>query len=420
MNPLRTWLETGSPHLESLTTLDVTGVTQWIPNNNVLGLPRFKSVTGMYFFPQCHGCNLVRRGKNLGKSAYFQSAVSYYCPNKYCYCEMYRNNMIAVEFAKERFFFRCDHKNLSKACHNSLRSTTKIDNCCSLFRKLNFSQLPFAITGIFLNGIVIIIFLYSRSLHSNVTMLLSFNMAIGDACISLYSIFLFRLINDSATSEVYIIDWKGCYLTGPFLLLGFFLSVPTSFLLTLERYLAVEFALNPNFCLRMRLTLLLLLLDWLVSIVFTSYAVSRKYFHSINSLCLLANLKATKRLFPITVFYIGIGMMLYLATIPMYGRIYLVFRRSGQQAGVRRHSSHTKRIASLVLTNVILFFFPILLRLVFHFVYHKDNQKVGAIHGKIANWVLVFALNINAVANPLLNVYRNGRFTKAFKKLFRI
>ena len=202
--------------------------------------------------------------------------------------------------------------------------------------------------------------------------------------------FLFRLIKDnSAKNNLFTNHWEKCNLVGQFFLLGLFLSVPASFLNTVQRYLVVEFAMKPQFRLRIRITILLLLINWFAAIFFIIFVLKLNYFDSKSRLRLIANLNPAKRVFSLTVFYVGGGLLQYLATVVMYARIYIIFRKSSLQVGIKRQASHTNRIASLVLTNILFLFLPIAfvaLRGAFHFAHNRHQTTVpGVSYERIAN-----------------------------------
>ena len=233
---------------------------------------------------------------------------------------------------------------------------------------------PMGVVVIVLNLAVIFTVIMSSSMRQSITMNLVLNIAVCDFIIGIFSILTARFNafpeNKTEAAQVGYPPWieklqslqrKCDYLTFLFSVTQF-TSVITSFFLTLERYLAIVYCMNPNIRMSRKIAFICVIMTWSVSIGYNIGAVffsnSVETFLNFNIL-LCANPSLSVTGVPFSFVLSTVYLVIFLSTILLYVRLYIFIRRSSAQAGVKREGATARKIAVLVLTNFVLMVVPI-------------------------------------------------------------
>ena len=216
-------------------------------------------------------------------------------------------------------------------------------------------------------------------------------------------------------------------------------SVVTSLLLTVERYLVIVYSMNPGVRLTRRLAAICVCTTWGFSVFYNTYAV---FFLSPDqrednlrdslSLCTASSNRVKVRVkddsgeIPFSVFLVFFYIFIFLCALPLYILMYIVVRKSSTQMGVKREGALARKLALLVFTNLL--FSTILLSLGPIFS-NKKLQVYFVSKLKIENslfqlkvfmictvWVPVLLLCLNCCLNPFLFAFRHHLFKRHFRK----
>ncbi|EDO36237.1 predicted protein [Nematostella vectensis] len=109
------------------------------------------------------------------------------------------------------------------------------------------------------------------------------------------------------------------------------------------------------------------------------------------------------------------AIILYLTTIPLYIKIFLFVRSNQLQRGVRKEGALAKKIAILVLSNMVFFFLPVFFAALL-LLAPKMFEDFSMINMSLLTATVPTILtSINAMCNPLLYAFRHGHFIRALK-----
>ena len=307
---------------------------------------------------------------------------------------------------------------------------------------------PMGVVIIVLNLAVIFTTIIPYSMRQSVTMNLVLNIAVCDFIIGIFSILtaMFNMLpeNETEAAQVHVgsplwseklqsLQKKCDYLTFLFSVTQF-TSVMTSFFLTLEKYLAIVYCMNPNVRITKKMVFVCVIVTWIVSIGYNIGAVF--FYNSVESssfnfdMLLCANPRLSVASISFSVVLSIVYVVIFLSTIPLYVHLYVFTRRSSAQAGVKRESATVRKIALLVLTNFVLMvvpisFVPISSRVFFVFLnetktYQKETVTFKEKTALISiMWLPLFLLSLNSCLNPILFAFRHPLFQKEFKKLVK-
>ena len=413
--------------MTSLKQVDVTGNNQWVPSTNVMQLTSLTEIIGASWNGHCSGCSLV-------KSAIFhandsqprctraediaQGTCTDCLPIK-CVCTRHSYSNQSVGFARHGFVFaKCSHV---KKCHSSL-STKRFDNPCVRRNAVLLSVIQYLIgfTGIILNLVTVFHILTSKCLRSNASMLLVSNMALCDLSSCLDAVIISTVLL-AVPYDVFLDDVRAiCLPLGVLWLVGISGSTIISSLLTIERYLAIVFAMKPSIRMRHKWAVICLLVTWTLVLGLASYSLAEEL-STHNSFCIpgAATTESPKHLrfiIPIGI----LGMMLFAVNGFLYIHIYIVVHRSQQSMGIKRESKTAKRIATLVFTNMVFFFVPVLMT---GLLVLSDTYPSIQVDGKGEIWRMVVTsyfpvvcFNLNSCLNPLWYAFRNNKFKKKLRE----
>ena len=414
--------------MTSLKQIDVTGNSQWIPDTNVMQLTTLTEIIGTSWSRHCSGCSLVKNvsfhtNDSQPRCTRVEDIVQGTCTDCLpvrCICVRHFFSNQSIRFARHGFAFaKCDN---TKKCHESL-STKHLDDPC--VRKyvivLSVIQYPIGFIGIILNFITLFNILTTKTLRNNVSMLLASNMALCDISGCLGSVSIATVLVAIPLVE-FLDDVRSiCLPLGLLWFVGICGSITISFLLTTERYLTIVFSMRPEIRMRQKSAALCLLVTWILVLSLAIYSLVEE-FSIDNNFCVPGtvtseNPKQLQFIAPIS----SIGMTLFIMNIYMYVHIYFVVRRSRQNMGIRRESKTARRIATLVVTNMVFFFVPTLVIGIFVV---SNTYPIVQVDGKGETWKIAvlsylpaICYNLNSCINPLLYAFRNDKFKERLRDI---
>ena len=401
-------------HLPSLTTIDVQGNIGWRPADRyLLQLPRLKEFRNVSWAAECMDCWLVRSCNEHAIAIHNNSHYIHTSPLS-CSQSNYTVSDFLVLLARHRFLVRqCRNKS---SCAGKETNLTKSHPCWPVTQRVMSGLMPLGILGGCLNLVVFFNIALTKSLRKNVSLVLVSNLALGDTLNCLHSTAIVPFMVSFSRDDFLNLPDSICSKVGFLWVLGQCTTSVTSVALTVERYLCIVFSMKPHIRMTLRLTVLTIAFNWLFAASMASVAF---FFHMYrnNYVCIPISFKDR---FPIQTSYTlalgSIGLVLYLATIPLYIHIYMVVKRSSEQMGVKRESTLARRIAILVGTNLVFFFTPVLS--LGGWVLFRNSSIYDTNYSKyvIEEWVPLYCLSINSCLNPLLHAFRNDKFKTALKK----
>ena len=137
--------------------------------------------------------------------------------------------------------------------------------------------------------------------------------------------------------------------------------------------------------------------------------------YSTNTFCL--PIQPSRKVTSVFVYSVGItllGVVLHILTIPLYIRIFLYVRNTGSQVGIKRDGVLARRIAVLVFSNMVFFFFPTINGLIWMLTSAFNNLSVTTREVLVGSLPVVL-YTVNSFVNPLLYAYRNDRFKQVLR-----
>ncbi|XP_032240863.2 uncharacterized protein LOC5515295 isoform X2 [Nematostella vectensis] len=282
------------------------------------------------------------------------------------------------------------------------------------------------------NACIIFIYVYSYNMRKVNSMLLISNMAVCDILVGVYCIIIGKinifnvLLHTARNPSTPFMFTRLCPVASVIFTLGQVVSVFTGLLLTIDKYLSIVYCMDPSRKLSRRLSLVVLALCWVATLL---YGISPKFESKpdlVWSPVLLCTLPVTEEKGIVICF--GLLILLYLANIPFYGKIFMFVRSSSARMGVRRDAILAKKIALLIFTNFVFFVIPMTILIVFIFlhgihyeVHFGDVKDPVATQRKyiISYWLPVTFLGINSCLNPFLCAFRQRQFRREVRRCAR-
>jgi hypothetical protein len=170
------------------------------------------------------------------------------------------------------------------------------------------------------------------------------------------------------------------------------------------------------------MAIVLIMVCWLISMFLAFYALYYN-FYIYSFFCVPLQFRSYKfHSFYFTVAIAATALTLFLITFIFYIHIYITVRQAAQNAGVKRESKLAKRIAVLVLSNILFFFLPVICVGIPAIIDPYNFPGISDLaYALITNFFPSLTLSVNSCLNPLLHAFRNDRFTSVLKgRLARI
>ena len=368
----------------------------------------------MSWAAECMDCWLIKSDNENDLKIYNSSSFNWTNPVT-CFTHYYASSDFLVLLARHHFLVRkCRHK--MDCLRGKEGNYTSSDSCWYINQRVISGQLLFGILGCCLNLVVFLNILFSKNLRKNVSLVLISNLALGDTLNCIYAVVIASFTISLPYEDFVELSDSTCSKVGFLWVLGQCTTCITSLALTAERYLCIVFSMKPYIRMSPRLASLTIAFNWL----FAALMMAVTFFFNMcarNFVCIPVHYNdklpnATR----FTFFFGTTGITLYLAIIPLYVHIYMVVKRSGQQMGVQRESTLAKRIALLVMSNLLFFVIPVLSMgagiILIEYIDKTFNYSTSVILALIP----LYCLSINSCLNPLVHAFRNDMFKTALKR----
>lgn len=264
------------------------------------------------------------------------------------------------------------------------------------------------------NLVIIITTLRSRILRSSVAHVLVANLAGGDLLISIYANGLTITVHRYTYNEYQYVYINVCRVLGVFLLAGQIITPLMTFVVTLERYLAIVYCLNSNLRISMKHAYITIIIFWIIAISSAVVGIhTPELAHDFDNVCVpLAGDKEVHFLTYPAVFL----AFLYAITVMLYCHIYLNVRKTNQRTEQqRKDNSLARKIVLICLTNILCWIVPLLLSTL---ILHTSLGSYMELRDKKLLWSTLAPTSLiaNSCCNPVLFSFRNETFRTEFLK----
>ena len=386
-------------------------------------LRRLKEIRGVTWNEHCLNCMLVRnytfQNEDLKKDdidlSMSQLVKGDYISGKKINCRVKRLVVSErlVHYAKHGFFpLYLEEKH--SACLKSEAQVTPAHRCWDLDNKilnLVYFTSPIALV---LNLTVVLVSLTTKVLRRNVTMLLTSSMAASDLLVSVYSIIL--ITARKMPYVEYLVYLEGLCNALEFMWLkGQIVSIKTSLWLTIERFLAIVYCMDPSVRITRGRAVTLIVFTWCLGVAVAILPLAKISVYTGNTYCVpIRPIKDIPYSYEMSTALSLWGMIAYFTIVPLYVKTFISVKETSERAGIRRDGSVAKKIAILVMSNMVFFFLPIVIAFLWLTTNLKDTmspQNREILTGVIPTLLFSF----NAFINPFLYAFRTEKFQQAIK-----
>ena len=315
-------------------------------------------------------------------------------------------------------------------CNNCEQTFDRMEALNNSLSALNFilkSRFSLYVTcsvALLVNITVVLVIVFNKSLRSDIAVLLICNIAVWDAVISISSVLyarfnFFRTLkevqeggdNDDLDSKLR----KQKNIMGPIFTHAVASQVWGTFMLTLEKFLKIVFAMKPDIRIGRRGVFLSLFLFYLLSVTFAvlpvfnvehmEYTIGTPLPNDHHS---LVGIAAGVQL---------VLIIIQLTSLGLYLPIFIVAKRSGANVGIKREAAIAKKIVPLVVTNLIFFTFPLALGA---FAIDIWDEILNITVAKAFLFFVLPALcvSINSILNPFLVALRHPKIKGKLKLIY--
>ena len=399
-----------SKQLHRLEYLDMTRNINWTPTVSILSLPSLKFLRGARLNDACSACCLT---KNIAHSKFGLSNLrkGSFSIGKEGDCRgtEYKVSNLTRVFATYGYLLSCIEN--EEKCYKSENVEIPFHRCWETDNHIFNLLFVFGIVGLMLNAGVVLVTLTEPKLRKKAVMLIVTSLAVSDFIIETYSVSLASARKRPYTDFLNIME-PFCHFAGFIWMVGIFVTITTSVLLTFERYLAIVYCMKPNVRMNSETALFFILISWLLAFTIALLPYFDIGSYTGNTLCLpLVPSRANPHSAKFSVGITAVGIFLYLTMIPLYIHIYVFVRRLGNRTGIKREGTVAKRITLLVGSNMIFFFLPVFI--VFLYLTTNITKEMTPVEKEVLTGAAGTVLaSVNSFINPLLYAYRNDRFKR--------
>lgn len=293
----------------------------------------------------------------------------------------------------------------------------RFDICWDLIKKLRPLLFILGTIATFTNMLVIITVVLTKSLRRRPPFLLVSATAVCDFLIGIYS---FGMAFGHGYDLQEFKAWQDIYCT--YLRYLFILAEVdgglTSLLMTIERYVAIVFCMNPDIRLGYKALRIALPLTWITGATSATLAQIFDMRHNAKPgrMCLFH--RNSDRIPSIFISDIVLLFLVftYLLVVFLYLHIFVVVRKSARRAGTRRESQLAKRISLIVLTSFVFFAVPNF-ALAWFIINGGHVFEDVRMNRTLLWWLPPVCLVVNACLNPFIFAFKNDKFTRSLKRL---
>ena len=371
---LREWVGDISSTLPSLEHLEVTGNRFYFPGSNILNVNTLVEITGVVWSAACGECVLINTEVLLSLNNSDSFCVVE--PEVFEFADEIGYGK-SLYFAKQGFSPQC----LCEQPNCGFDEVEKPYNVVlnTLPRNLFYIEYVFGVIAVVLNLVVVFTSFGSSSLRKSTSFILIGNIGFCDVMIGVYSILIGRftvyefIVNKVEYPDMDVFVNIYCTIMGVIFTTAQLTSVTTSFLATIERYLAIVHCMNPDARLRKSVALWCLAGIWCVAIAYSLlvvFQVGGLRYHGEFS-CMMPFLNGPEILDTSIVGLVASSFLvvLYLISFALYFHIFFHVKKSEVSAGVKRKASLAKNISLMVFTNFLFFVIPMVCTLLFVYRY---------------------------------------------------
>ena len=385
----------------------------WTPSAEVLSLSALREIVGVKLNEACSHCSLIKKNSstefNLSE---LKKGVFIKGDRGNCRGMKFKVDNLTSVFASYGFIPSCLSKSDNKKCYVSQIAELPFHRCWETDNKIFNILFAFGIIGLFLNASVFLVTMTEAKLRKKVLMLLISSLAVGDFLVQIYSISL-ASVRKRTYNEFLLISEKFCNFAGFIWTIGMFVTITTSVLLTVERYLTIVYSLKPEIHIHCKGALSLISVSWLVALTISILPYMGIGTYTGNTLCVPvvpSRINPTSARFSIGLLMIGI--VLYLSMIPFYVLIFVFVKKSGSGLiGIKREGSVAFRIFILVGSNMMFFFLPVIITTLY--ITTDITKGMTPVTKEALTGALgTICTSVNSFLNPLLYAYRNHRFRR--------
>ena len=261
-------------------------------------------------------------------------------------------------------------------------------------------------------NLVVVVVVLSSERRFNVNRFLMSNLALADFFLGLY-LFIVVCVSLDTSGEYYnhVRSWQhgaGCQIAGFLAVFSTELSVYTLTVITIERFLAIVYAMQVNTRLSFRAAARAMMTGWMLAVFLALLPLIGVNSYRDVAICLPFNADTSGSLaYVVTILVLNFVAFVVIAVL--YGKMFRVVMDTGPTEGgpQRNDAKVAKRMSLLVFTDFVCWL-PIAF---FGLVAAFGRPLIGVEDSK---FLLVFFFPLNSFCNPFLYAF----FTKAFKREF--
>ena len=421
-NKLVSWEDTFYEEMPNLTHLDITGnddfqfVLMALPTRDVA----LQKLYGLRKISKkckaCPGSDLTRA--NVTRKIVLPQRACQYTPTQYLpMLDEYQERGVLLK--GKCGTTQCD---LMLTDVDPLRKIYK-DKCWGAIRQVRGIEYTIGFLAITLNITVITVILASKILRGKASFLAVGHLALCDVLMGCFIIM--AATGHEIDHDPSFRRWRAevCPFYRTVFVLSQTMGAATSALVTIERYLAIVHAMNHSLRVTPVIAAIFLACSWMFAATMaTLIQVIDKQYVRDNAMCILVqdlvHLAGTKQKILYTHGLVLALVSLYIVMMALYIHLYLVVKKTAQNAGVRREGKLAKRIGLIVFSNFIFFVVPNLIIVIFTTLVPFDFSSNHAIEIFIVKvWIPPVCMALNACINPFLFAFRNHMFVNSLKEL---